>query len=358
MAFRHLWLRAETKVGERRCPLTPTQAGRLRQNGFQVTVEHSTMRIFDDHEYAANGCELVAEGSWPNAPIDAAIVGLKELPESTFPLVNTHIYFAHCFKEQAGWKELMARFSAGGGEVLDLEFLVDDSGRRVAAFGYWAGFVGAAVAVDLYCHRALNGDDSPYGPLEPFPTREVWIQQLREAMVRSDSARPRMMVIGALGRCGRGATELAHALNLNVTAWDMAETAKGGPFQELLEHELFVNCVYLNGAIPPFVTGEGLDGFRHLSVISDVSCDPQSPYNPIPVYDDTTTFKEPKIRIRAASDSPALDVIAIDHLPGLLPREASEDYAEDLFEHLACLNTGSPVWTRAREKYQAVRKNL
>ena len=107
MAFQHLWLRAETKVGEQRCPLTPTQAGRLLKAGYKVTVERSALRTFEDAEYATNGCDLADEGSWPNAPLEAAILGLKELPDAEFPLVHTHIYFAHCFKEQAGWDKIM-----------------------------------------------------------------------------------------------------------------------------------------------------------------------------------------------------------------------------------------------------------
>jgi len=39
-------------------------------------------------------------------------------------------------------------FSRGGGTLLDLEFLQDDNGRRVAAFGYHAGFAGAALALE------------------------------------------------------------------------------------------------------------------------------------------------------------------------------------------------------------------
>ena len=39
-------------------------------------------------------------------------------------------------------------FPRGGGTLLDLEFLQDDMGRRVAAFGYHAGFAGAALALE------------------------------------------------------------------------------------------------------------------------------------------------------------------------------------------------------------------
>ena len=41
----------------------------------------------------------------------------------------------------------------GGGKVLDLEFLTDDNGRRVAAFGRAAGFIGAAVGLLSWAHQ-------------------------------------------------------------------------------------------------------------------------------------------------------------------------------------------------------------
>ncbi len=35
-------------------------------------------------------------------------------------------------KQQGGWDTVLARFPRGGGTLLDLEFLVDERGRRVA----------------------------------------------------------------------------------------------------------------------------------------------------------------------------------------------------------------------------------
>jgi saccharopine dehydrogenase (NAD+, L-lysine forming) len=99
-------------------------------------------------------------GSWRNAPSDAYIIGLKELPENdTSPLPHNHIMFAHCFKQQEGWKDVLSRFHRGNGTLLDLEFLQDDNGRRVAAFGYHAGYAGSAVGIDLWCHRQVSGTE-------------------------------------------------------------------------------------------------------------------------------------------------------------------------------------------------------
>jgi alanine dehydrogenase len=81
----------------------------------------------------------------------------------------------------------------------------------------------------------------------------------------------------------------------------MAETKKGGPFTEILECDIFINCIYLSSPIPPFVNMELLRAnpapTRPLSVIVDVSCDATNPHNPIPIYDRTTTFDDPLITL-------------------------------------------------------------
>jgi hypothetical protein len=85
----------------------------------------------------------VEEGSWEtDAPKDAYVLGLKELPEKDFPLEHVHISFAHCYKKQAGWEKVLSRWPRGGGTLLDLEFLTDEVGRRVAGrthcfFGFY-----------------------------------------------------------------------------------------------------------------------------------------------------------------------------------------------------------------------------
>lgn len=52
---------------------------------------------------------------------------------------------------QDGDKALLSRFKNGSGTLYDLEFLVNENGRRVAAFGRAAGTVGMAIgALGLY----------------------------------------------------------------------------------------------------------------------------------------------------------------------------------------------------------------
>lgn len=77
----NLHLRSETgKHLEHRSALTPTTTKALIDAGYKVNVERSPQRIFDDEDFEKVGATLVAENSWPSAPKDHIIVGLKELP--------------------------------------------------------------------------------------------------------------------------------------------------------------------------------------------------------------------------------------------------------------------------------------
>ena len=51
---------------------------------------------------------------------------------------------------------------------------------------------------------------------------------------------------------------------------------------------------------------------------------------------------------RESCETPPLDVMAIDNLPSLLPRESSEDFAAQLLPHLRALDQlDAGVWGRA-----------
>jgi saccharopine dehydrogenase (NAD+, L-lysine forming) len=88
----------------------------------------------------------------------------------------------------------------------------------------------------------------------------------------------------------------------DIYKWDLEETAKGGPFPEILDVDIFVNCIYLSSQIPSFVTNETIKAAgkdRRLSVVVDVSCDTTNPFNPIPIYNINTTFDKPTVAVDA-----------------------------------------------------------
>ncbi|MCF8483681.1 MAG: saccharopine dehydrogenase [Rhodobacteraceae bacterium] len=340
----HLWVRAEQRPNEERVGLTPEGAAALIRAGIRVTVEHSSVRAIGISGYEQAGCDIVAENLWPEAPADAIVFGLKELPEDGTPLRHRHIMFGHAFKGQPAGQILLQRFKAGGGTLYDLEYLVDATGRRVAAFGYWAGFAGAALSLKAWAAQRSGG---LIGRVHKYPGRAALLDDLARDLGRFEP--PRALVIGALGRVGTGASDLCQALGVAVTKWDIAETASGGPFPEILQHEIFLNCILARPGCPVFVPASAKTDPRKLTVIGDIACDPTSDFSPIKVYDRATDWEAPALRV---ANEPPLDVMAIDNLPSLLPVESSEDYAAQLLPSLTALgDLDGGVWGRAKAEF-------
>lgn len=343
----HIWLRAENRPDEARVGLTETGAKALIEAGFKVTVEHSPHRILKMDGYRHAGVEVAAEHSWPNAPKATIIFGLKELPDDGTALGHRHIMFGHAFKQQIAGKKLLQRFKAGGGTLLDLEYLVDDHARRVAAFGYWAGFAGAAVTLKAWCAQQNGGI---CGPVSAFANQDEMRANLLQTLSATQQTPPSAIIIGALGRVGRGVGDFCDAMNMPTTKWDIAETAHGGPYPEICTHAILFNCILAHEGTPQFVPSSVLTQQRALGVIGDIACDPDSKYNPISIYDHVTDWQRPVVRVHR---EPRLDVMAIDNLPALLPKESSQDFAAQLLPHL--LKLGDPtaaIWQRATATFR------
>ncbi|GLP70721.1 saccharopine dehydrogenase [Streptomyces sp. TUS-ST3] len=340
----HLWLRHEVRSTERRTPLVPSDARRLVDGGVTLTVEDSPQRIFPIEQYEAAGCGVAPAGSWASrAPRDAVVVGLKELPDEPAALTHRHVFFGHAYKQQPGAAELLRRFAAGGGALLDLEYLVDDHGRRLAAFGYWAGYLGAALAVLQHRGRLV-------APLTPT-SREELEEALRPAAGDEEFT---ALVIGALGRSGRGARVALQAAGIEPTCWDLDET-RDLDRPALLAHDVLVNCVLASSPIPPFVREADLDDpARRLRTLSDVTCDVGSPLNVLPVYDRVTEWAEP---VRRLHKEPPLDLIAIDNLPSLLPEESSVGFSGSLLPLLLEFGVGGP-WGRCLDRFRQACREL
>ena len=146
---------------------------------------------------------------------------------------------------------MLSRFSRGGGTLYDLEFLTDDTGRRVAAFGYHAGYAGAAVAIMVW-HWQLEHGKEQITSLKSYENNGLLVKDLQtrlQAGANRSGRLPRVIVIGALGRSGKGALDLFRAIGIsesNLLEWDMAETANGGPFPEILESDIVSSKLLLS----------------------------------------------------------------------------------------------------------------
>ena len=342
----HILIRAECRDNEKRVGITPLEAKNLLEKGIKVSIEKSNSRIIPISEYRDVGCEIVEEKSWPNAPQETIIFGLKELPEDPFPLKHRHIMFGHAFKGQPTAQKLLNRFKVGGGALYDIEYLVGPAGKRVAAFGYWAGYAGAAVTISCWISQKTNKRPKVF---TTYRDKNSLDEQIKGELENSKLLPRNAIVIGSLGRVGSGVIDLCKKMNIETTEWDIKETTTKKNFSEILDHDLFFNCVVSNKETPTFISEKTIQNGQTLSIIGDVACDPGSMNNPVPLYNDVTTWSAPVTRV---SENPILEVMAIDNLPSLLPLESSIDFASQLLPSLMNIDRiNESVWLRAHQTY-------
>ena len=102
-----------------------------------------------------------------------------------------------------------------GGTLYDLEYLVDKTGYRVAAFGYWAGYAGAAVALKCWAAQQRGKMAEAVGT---YPNAANLVADLKNDLMNVQ-AMPSALVIGALGRVGAGASDLCAKMGITTTKW-------------------------------------------------------------------------------------------------------------------------------------------
>lgn len=346
-----LWLRHETKPFEERTALTPLGVKTILEAGHDVVVEESPTRVYDIDEYRTVGATIVPMNSWiKSAPEDAIIIGLKELENKSFPLRRRHIHFAHVYKGQNGSKETLTRFAKGGGLLYDLEYLVDENQRRIAAFGVWAGYTGAALGVAMWASAQTGKSLNHEAPLSPYENSTTMAEDMSRRLDKIGK-KPEVLIIGANGRCGIGAQKLLESLEINATLWGSKDTKGRGAIREILSFDLLINTALMKNKVAPWLTEEMINGERNLTAISDVSCDPTGPCNPLPIYSKGTTMDKP---VRQLREDKLLEITAIDHLPSLLPRESSDDFCKQLLPHLISFLNGeieNTPWERSLEVF-------
>lgn len=214
--------------------------------------------------------------------------------------------------------------------LYDVKFLTNLSDKRVAAFGYYASYAGAAITPLDY---------PPYAKL-PFS----WATQV--------------LIFGAFGRCGNGAVDLCTTAGIpssSILKWDMAETAAGEPFSKFTPSDIFINCVYLAGTPDPvLVTFKSLSkSGGQLRVAYNVSCDPTELHLPVSIYTKTTAFPNPTVPVEIGGESLPLTMVSIDDLPSLVSTEACNVVSELSPHSLKVLNRRNEgVWVRAEKLFK------
>ena len=84
---------------------------------------------------------------------------------------------------------------------------------------------------------------------------------------------------------------------------------------------------------------------KNLSLICDITCDLGSCNNLLPIYEKTTTWRDPILSI-----ADKLELIALDNLPSLLPKASSLDFSHNLTPLLLSLE--NKTWQRCKQHFE------
>jgi saccharopine dehydrogenase (NAD+, L-lysine-forming) len=352
-----LIIRAEVNPLESRTTIVPEHLSHITPY-FQVMVESSTARCFTDDEYRKNGAIIVPNNYWKTSH-NSYVIGLKEIND-TATAEQTHMHFAHCFKEQINSQVSLARLAPS--VFIDYEYMLNAEKKRVISFCRQSGKIGCYLALMTYYKRVQRFYHAPT-TIPPFD-EENYVKMLTEF---SAHHKPSVLLIG-YGTVGKRCKEILDQFNIKCTIWTSADIKSK---DVILRHNILIHAVSLTShAYPPFLLPEDLrtqsscnkphDLYdpSHLSVICDISCDVGNPRNLLPIYENYTTRDNPVCPLPCC---PSIDLIAISNLPSLEPIRSSTEFSSILINYLPTLlhfQKTYPICEKARTLYESYQKFL
>ncbi|KAL4589354.1 hypothetical protein LXL04_002260 [Taraxacum kok-saghyz] len=136
-------LSESTNKWERRVPLTPSHCARLLHSGkgkvevSRIIVQPSTKRIHHDALYEDVGCEISEDLS------DCGLIlGIKQPKLEMILPDRAYAFFSHTHKAQIENMPLLDKILAEKASLFDYELIAGDKGKRLLAFGKFAGRAG------------------------------------------------------------------------------------------------------------------------------------------------------------------------------------------------------------------------
>ncbi|KAM0037320.1 putative oxidoreductase [Helianthus debilis subsp. tardiflorus] len=157
-------LSESTNKWERRAPLTPAHCARLLHSGkgkaevTRIIVQPSTKRIHHDALYEDVGCEVSEDLS------DCGLIlGIKQPKLEMILPDRAYAFFSHTHKAQKENMPLLDKILAERASLFDYELIVGDEGKRLLAFGRFAGRAGLVDFLSGLGRRYLSlGYSTPF----------------------------------------------------------------------------------------------------------------------------------------------------------------------------------------------------
>ncbi len=327
----------ETKTPpDHRVPLTPTQCAETLKKfpNVEIFVQPSDIRAFTDDEYTDVGIDLKEDLS------DCDILmGVKEVKMDKLIPNKKYLFFSHTAKKQPYNRDLLKTILDKKIQMIDYEYLVDESGKRVVAFGYYAGVVGAYNALLGY---GLQSKAYKLKPAHECHDLNECYEELKKIKLPEDYK----ILLTGRGRVSKGAQNILKKAKANFTVLgsaDYVERKDGKPYdrdnfyqhpeeyQNALTpytktHDMYIACHFWHHKSPKLIAAEDYkDPEFKLKIIADISCDINGP---IASTTRSSTIADPFY------DYEGVLVMAVDNLPCELPRDASNEFGDNLIKYV------------------------
>jgi saccharopine dehydrogenase (NAD+, L-lysine-forming) len=226
--------------------------------------------------------------------------------------------------------------------LYDFEYILDDNKKRVIAFGYYSGIVGAVLGLKQYYNK-LNKLEN-ISNLYHWKSYDEMINFIKNSIITNC----KIAVIGSNGRCGTGVIKILDEFHLEYTEIDRNyDTSK------LIEFDLIYNCILLDQHYDKVWFDQNTI-FEKDTVIVDISSDYDKLNNPIKLYNKATTWEKPIYKYNNL-----VDVISIDNLPSILPKESSDFFSNKLVELLLEFHSDkNNYWKNCLDIFINLKKNI
>lgn len=357
----------EGKVpSDRRVALLPQQCVDIMQQYPHVEfyVQPSDVRCIANKEYAAAGIPLRE-----NLNHCDILLGIKEVPIHELIADKTYLFFSHTIKMQPHNQKLLQSIIEKRITMIDYEALRDKNEKRVIAFGYFAGIVG------VYNTFLLLGKKYKLYHLKPAH-RSFDINELKQELTKAVIPPFKIVLTGA-GRVGHGAELILKEMKIQkispedfltktfnypvytqIVSSDYNKSNDPGAVwdtEDFHEHpekyhstfmrfakvaDVLIAGAYWDQRAPKLFTTEDIKrpDFS-IRLIADITCDINgsipATVKSTNIYDPAYDFNPFTKDIEAPfSDPRNITVMAIDNLPCEVPRNASEDFGNQLIKNV------------------------
>ena len=379
-----VYVRNEINTYEKRVAVTPIDIKKLILNKYTVYIESSDHRIYNDNCYRIVGANITTL-KWYNILFkDALIIGLKELEELDKLMNNKHLYFSHSFKNQHDSDIILNSFYNSNSIIYDFEYFTNNLNNRLLSFGFYAGFAGGALGILQYYYKKLYS--SNINNLQYWDTKELLLNYVKDIIrkynlsnnndktnlfsysngnkssfryinlggflefndiqynniINNNTNNLKIGIIGSNGKCGLGVKNILDKLNFSYFEIDKSNINN----INFNDFDILYNCILLNDDYNNIWFDKDTYFSKNIIII-DISCDYTKSNNPIQLYDSCTTFNNP-----VYSYNKYVDIIAINNLPSLIPKDSSDYFSEKCINLLLEFNTDeNNYWSKNKNIY-------